>query len=133
MLGTKQRVIFEQYQLEIDHIEQDINMWIELVFQETSMTRKLVFDAMTELVCFETGIISVDDEFAFESSWHQELWHQVEFGITFLSNDESKAKRGVGIMFLSWIKTWHMVVLKFERTFTMVLLVLWSFLSHYLK
>jgi hypothetical protein len=36
-------------------------------------------------------------------------------------------------MFLSWIKTWHMVVLKFERTFTMVLLVLWSFLSHYLK
>lgn len=26
MLGTKQRVIFEQYQLEIDHIEQDIDM-----------------------------------------------------------------------------------------------------------
>lgn len=65
MLGTKQRVIFEQYQLEIDHIEQDIDMWIELVFHETSMTWKLVFDAMTTLVCFETGIISFDDEFAF--------------------------------------------------------------------
>ncbi len=97
------------------------------------MTWKLVFDAMIELVCFETVIISFDDEFAFESSWHQKLWHQAEFGITFLSNDESKAKRGVGIMFLSWIKTWCMVVLRFERTFTMALFVLWSFLFCYLK
>jgi hypothetical protein len=43
-------------------------MQIELVFQETSMTWKLVFDAIIELVCFETIIISFDDEFAFESS-----------------------------------------------------------------
>jgi hypothetical protein len=49
-------------------IEQDIDNWIELVFQETSMTWKLVFDAMIELVYFETIIISFDDEFAFESS-----------------------------------------------------------------
>lgn len=48
-------------------------------------------------------------------------------GLHFLSDDESKAKRGVGIMFLSWIKTWCMVVLRFERTFTMALFVLWSF------
>jgi hypothetical protein len=26
MLGTKQRVIFEQYQVELDLVEQDINM-----------------------------------------------------------------------------------------------------------
>jgi hypothetical protein len=32
------------------------------------MTWKLVFDAMIELVYFETIIISFDDEFAFESS-----------------------------------------------------------------
>jgi hypothetical protein len=32
MLGTKQRVIFEQYQVELDLVEQDINMWIKLVF-----------------------------------------------------------------------------------------------------
>jgi len=34
---------------------------------------------------------------------------------------------------LSWIKTWHMAMLRFERMFTMALLVLWSFLSCYLK
>ncbi len=68
ILGTKQKFIFEQYQVEINHIEQDIDMQIELVFQETSMTWKLVFDAIIELVCFETIIISFDDEFAFESS-----------------------------------------------------------------
>ncbi len=70
MLGTKQR---KSYSWTISSgnrpIEQDIDMWIELVFQETSMTWKLVFDAMIELVCFETRIISSDEEFAFESSW----------------------------------------------------------------
>jgi len=38
------------------------------------------------------------------------------------------------VMFiLSWIKTWHMAMLRFERMFTIALLVLWSFLSCYLK
>lgn len=37
------------------------------------------------------------------------------------------------MLILSWIKTWHMAMLRFERMFTMALLVLWSFLSCYLK